>query len=411
MLFLRKVRKFSNMKKAAAVGVPLVLLLAVSVALSMTLSRDTDPSQLKHRFIKRSTDPSELPDGLHDILRAAAAEDAPKYVPRYSEESTKSELEEEDLADALRAAMAEDNKAWTHNKRFLGAIAKLAGDIVGKAKTVLPKQLSETINKLGGMKNMGADLMSDSVKKQQEMTAEVEKEVADKTIQNLFSQVKKGDSASGQTGGSAGGQTVGSASGKKPDPAGAKKAAPSAGGTGEMKAEIDFVEQKGMVQDDLFAPPGMKMKVDVQKSPKKQNEKDDMSPPPAFSYPVGMGGTLMNGCFGTGYKRGDPCYKAKRPIPPCQKLMEGCNYIGVGFDGRGEYSSVSRRKTASVNAAWGGSSKFEKQMFMSLIETDVIRYEIFLDEITPDSLSLSFLRDSCPFQRTLSWEKLNYVSA
>eukprot|EP00058_Branchiostoma_floridae_P002532 XP_002588020.1 hypothetical protein BRAFLDRAFT_89006 [Branchiostoma floridae] len=354
------------MKKAAAVGVPLVLLLAVSVALSMTLSRDTDPSQLKHRFIKRSTDPSELPDGLHDILRAAAAEDAPKYVPRYSEESTKSELEEEDLADALRAAMAEDNKAWTHNKRFLGAIAKLAGDIVGKAKTVLPKQLSETINKLGGMKNMGADLMSDSVKKQQEMTAEVEKEVADKTIQNLFSQVKKGDSASGQTGGSAGGQTVGSASGKKPDPAGAKKAAPSAGGTGEMKAEIDFVEQKGMVQDDLFAPPGMKMKVDVQKSPKKQNEKDDMSPPPAFSYPVGMGGTLMNGCFGTGYKRGDPCYKAKRPIPPCQ---------------------------ASVNAAWGGSSKFEKQMFMSLIETDVIRYEIFLDEITPDSLSLSFLRD------------------
>eukprot|EP00058_Branchiostoma_floridae_P002515 XP_002588003.1 hypothetical protein BRAFLDRAFT_125400 [Branchiostoma floridae] len=338
------------------------------------------------------------------------------------------------LKEALQKAAAEDAPEYVQNKRFIGAIAKMAGDLLSKPKPVDSQQLSGQINQLGGMKNMGPDLMSDSVKQQQEMTGEVEKEVADKTIQGLFAAPEK----------------------KAAPPAGGgKPAAPAApkGGTGEMKAEIDFIEQKGMVQDDLFAPPGMKMKVDVEKSPKKQNEKDDMSPPKAFSYPMGMGGTLMNGCFGTGYVPGDPCYKAKRPLPPCLNLMEGCYYIGVGFDGRGEYSSVSRRKTViqrkcslkkkyhgeevpdqmnvhgvydsdvssrvfegresfrqflqqkagvsfsgwgfqgSVNSAWGGSSKSEKQMFMSLIEADIIRYEIFLDEVKPTDLTLSFLRD------------------
>eukprot|EP00058_Branchiostoma_floridae_P001424 XP_002586912.1 hypothetical protein BRAFLDRAFT_105134 [Branchiostoma floridae] len=325
------------MKKAVGVGVPLVLVLTVAAYLAVTwYGKDEEP---EHRVFRRSIQPHEMPDNLHEAMKAAAAEDAPAYV---------------------------------QDKRFLGAIAKMAGDL----------------------------------------------------LSNVGSQGKTNQKRGGP-----------------------------ATGTGEMKAEIDFIEQKGMVQDDLFAPPGMKMKVDVEKSPKKQNEKDDMSPPKAFSYPMGMGGTMMNGCFGTGYVRGDPCFKAKRPLPPCINLMEGCYYIGVGFDGRGEYSSTSRRKTviqrkcmlqkkyhgeeipdnmnvhgiydtdtksetfnsrqsyrqslqqkagvsasgwgfqASVNAAWGGSQKSEKQVFMSLIEADVIRYEIFLDEVKPDDLSLDFLRD------------------
>ncbi|XP_035687282.1 uncharacterized protein LOC118423290 [Branchiostoma floridae] len=133
--------------------------------------------------------------------------------------------------------------------------------------------------------------------------------------------------------------------------------------------------------------------------------------------------------------------------------MEGCAYIGVGFDGRGDYSSTSRRKTvvqrncnnersyhdedvpdnmnvhgifdtdvgsevyeskqayrhslqmkagmsfsgfgfqAAVDSAYGKGSSSQKQSFMSLIQCNVIRYEIFLDEITPDTLSLPFLRD------------------
>eukprot|EP00058_Branchiostoma_floridae_P001425 XP_002586913.1 hypothetical protein BRAFLDRAFT_105135 [Branchiostoma floridae] len=363
------------MKKAVGVGVPLVLVLAVAAYLAVTwYGKDEAP---KHRVFRRSVQPHEMPDFLHEAMKAAAAEDAPAYV---------------------------------QDKRFLGAIAKMAGNLLSQPKPVQPAQLKQTIDELGSVRNMAPDIMSDSVKQEQEVTGEVEKEVAEKTIENLF-------------GGSANVGSQGKTNQKRGGPA---------TGTGEMKAEIDFIEQKGMVQEDMFAPPGMKMKVDVEKSPKKQNEKDDMSPPKAFSYPMGMGGTMMNGCFGTGYVRGDPCYKAKRPLPPCQNLMEGCRYIGVGFDGRGEYSSVSRRKTviqrkcslqkkyhkeelpdnmnvqgvydtkttslvfesrqsyrqslqqkagvsasgwgfqASVNAAWGGSQKSEKQMFMSLIEADVI---------------------------------------
>ncbi|XP_019641419.1 PREDICTED: uncharacterized protein LOC109482960 [Branchiostoma belcheri] len=222
---------------------------------------------------------------------------------------------------------------------------------------------------------------------------------------------------------------------------------------GELKAEIDFSQEKGMVSDDLFAPPGMAMKVDIENGAKKANEADDMTQSKAFSYPMGLGGVLMNGCFGTGYVKGDPCYKRTNPIPPCPKMMEGCTLIGSGFDGRGEYSSASRRKSvvqrycrdmrkyhgedvpdtmsvhgiydtevtsyvfesreayrnslqqkagvsfsgwgfqASVEAAWGGSSSSQKQSFMSLIECDIIRYEIFLDKISPDTLNLAFLRD------------------
>eukprot|EP00058_Branchiostoma_floridae_P011904 XP_002597392.1 hypothetical protein BRAFLDRAFT_69323 [Branchiostoma floridae] len=280
------------MKKAVGVGVPLVLILAVAAYLAVTWYGKNGATKV--RMIKKSIPLDELDKDISEALKAAAAKDAPPtYVP---------------------------------DKRFLGSIAKLAGDLLGKAKAVLPGQLKQTIDTLGKAKNMGPDIMSDSVKHEQEVTGEVEKEVAEKTIENLF-------------GGPAnvGGQNGNPKRGAPPPAKGA--------GPGEMKAEIDFIEQKGMVQEDMFAPPGMKMKVDVEKSPKKQNERDNQSPPPAFSYPMGMGGTLMNGCFGTGYVRGDPCYKAKRPMPPCQSLMEGCNYIGVGFDGRGDYSSTSRRKS------------------------------------------------------------------
>ncbi|XP_035685646.1 uncharacterized protein LOC118422234 [Branchiostoma floridae] len=208
-----------------------------------------------------------------------------------------------------------------------------------------------------------------------------------------------------------------------------------------------------MVEDDMFAPPGMEMKIDVEEDPGTDSEPDQSSQPMAFSYPMGMGDALMNGCFGTGYKEGDPCWNKKDVIPACWNMMEGCGYIGVGFDGRGDYSSTSRRKTvvqrnckneatyhdedvpdtmnvhgifdtevtsyvfesrqayrhslqmkagmsfsgfgfqAAVESAYGKESSSQKQSFMSLIQCNVIRYEIFLDEITPDTLSLPFLRD------------------
>ncbi|XP_078589276.1 uncharacterized protein LOC144869684 [Branchiostoma floridae x Branchiostoma japonicum] len=374
------------MKKAAGVAVPLVLILAVSVYLAVK----KEPS--KDRVIKTSI---ALPEDLQKMFRAAAAKDAPPYVK---------------------------------NKRFLPAIANAAGTLLSSGKKFDPGELSDTIQRLGSPENMGPDIMSDSVQKEAEVTGEVEEEVAKDTIDKLLGDIEKKEE-DGEEGGD------------------------GDGGTGEIKAEIDFEEEKGMVEDGMFAPPGMKMKVDIEEDPEGDDEDDDMSEETAYSYPMGMGTALMNGCFGTGYVPGDPCYDDTSELPACYNMMEGCGYVGVGFDGRGDYSSTSRRKTvvqrncgnsatyqgedvpdnmnvhgiydteitsnvfnskdsyrhslqqeagvsfsgfgfqAAVDSAWGGSSSSETEKFMSLIKCDIIRYEIFLDEVTPDSLSLPFLRD------------------
>eukprot|EP00058_Branchiostoma_floridae_P002946 XP_002588434.1 hypothetical protein BRAFLDRAFT_63382 [Branchiostoma floridae] len=289
------------MKKAVGVAVPLVLMLAVSVYLVLK----NDSSKPSDGVIKRSI---VLPNDLQKALRAAAAKTAPAYVK---------------------------------NKRFIPGIAGVAADLLsseGGADNI--GQLPGVIQKLGSPENMGPDIMSDSVKHEAEVTAEVEKEVAEKTIDQLLADVEKKEEEEEEGG--------------------------DGGGEGEIKAEIDFEGEKGMVEEDMFAPPGMKMKVDIEEDPETDDENDDMSEETAFAYPMGMGTALMNGCFGTGYVPGDPCYDDTSELPSCY---------------------------AAVDSAWGGSSSSEKQKFMSLIKCDVIRYEIFLDEVTPDSLSLAFLRD------------------
>ncbi|KAI8514064.1 hypothetical protein Bbelb_083880, partial [Branchiostoma belcheri] len=391
------------MKKAVGVALPLVMILAVAVYLAVTGSTKKESSNQGHRVIKRSL---VLPSDLEEAMRAASAEDAPAYEK---------------------------------NKRFIPAIANLAGNILSKADSVDTDKLTDTVQKLGSMKNMAPDIMADSVRKEAEVTAEIEKNVAQQTISQLLD---KGTTIypGSQTGCQA---ENGSRSGTSLAPRLDTR----------LTAEIDFVPQKGMVEEDLFAPPGMNMMMDIEENPQADNNADDMSEDTAFSYPSGMGGALMNGCFGTGYKPEDPCYSQKTVQPACGNMMEGCAYIGVGFDGRGQYSSASRKKTviqrycakgstyhnqdvpdnmnvhgiydtevtsyvfdsreayrhslqqkagvsfsgwgfqASVDSAWGGSQESQKQSFMSLIECNVIRYEIFLDEVTPDSLSLAFLRD------------------
>ncbi|XP_078584439.1 uncharacterized protein LOC144866721 [Branchiostoma floridae x Branchiostoma japonicum] len=139
------------MKKAVGVGVPLVLVLAIAVYLAVTWYGKDEAT--KGRIIKTSVQLDELPDDISEAMKAAAAEHAPTYVP---------------------------------DKRSLGAIAKMAGDLLSKVKPVNPPQLKQTINQLGSTRNMGPDILSDAVKNEQEVTGEVEKEVAEKTIENLF---------------------------------------------------------------------------------------------------------------------------------------------------------------------------------------------------------------------------------
>ncbi|CAH1276932.1 Hypp9430 [Branchiostoma lanceolatum] len=380
------------MKRVLGIGVPLVLILAVSAYLIGTVLWKEPSSKPGHRVIKRSL---SLPGDLQDALRAAAAEDAPAYVK---------------------------------DKRFLPAIARLAGELSSKGGFDAEK-LTDTIEKLGSMKNMGPDIMAQSLQQESETTGELEKEVMEETVDKIFARAEDGDDDDDDDddGGGNGGH--------------------------DIKAEVDFAPEKGMIEDDLFAPPGMHVKVDVEEDPGEDSEPDGSSQAMAFSYPMGMGNALMNGCFGTGYVPGDPCYNVKDVIPACYDMMEGCGYVGVGFDGRGFYSSVSRKKTvvqrncnnmatyhgedvpdtmnvqgvfdtdvasyvyesreayrqslqmkagmsfsgfgfqADVESAYGKSTSSQKQTFMSLIQCNVVRYEIFLDEISPDTLSLAFLRD------------------
>ena len=76
----------------------------------------------------------------------------------------------------------------------------------------------------------------------------------------------------------------------------------------------------------------------------------------AFVYPSGIGPLLMNGCYGTDYKIGDPCYAAKRNTEKCLDMMEAAGYIGVGFDVTGEYTHASRRKSLIQRVCKGKGS-------------------------------------------------------
>ncbi|XP_019621861.1 PREDICTED: uncharacterized protein LOC109468070 [Branchiostoma belcheri] len=466
-------KAFFTMKKAVGVGLPLVLILAVSVYLIGTLSWEEEQlSKPGHRVIKRSI---SLPHAdLHEVLRTAASEHAPEYVknhalvqdalraaagkdapdylknravgqeplqavaadedapvyvknpaivrdvpraeaaenvyvknpeivqeaprasavedapayvnklaivrdapraeatkdvyvknPEIVQEAPRAAAAEDSLdylknqalvQDALREAAAEDAPTDAKDKRFVPAIANLAGQLFSSEGGFDADKLTETIKKLGSMENMAPDIMAQSVQHEAEVEAQVEKQVAQETVDKIlgtYEHDKKDADGDGDDDGGGGG-----------------------GGDHEIKAEVDFVADKGMVQDDMFAPPGLHMRVDVEQDPGKDGEPDQSSQPMAYGYPVGMGAALMNGCFGTGYKAGDPCYNVRDVIPACYNMMEGCGYIGVGFDGRGDYSSTSRRKSVVQRNC-----------------KNLATYEIFLDEISPDTLSLPFLRD------------------
>ena len=60
-------------------------------------------------------------------------------------------------------------------------------------------------------------------------------------------------------------------------------------------------------------------------------------------FPMGVGMAMMNGCYLTGYQPGDPCYAFARASKRCIDLLDGAQFIGVGFDGRGFYSADSRK--------------------------------------------------------------------
>ncbi|XP_078578146.1 uncharacterized protein LOC144863058 [Branchiostoma floridae x Branchiostoma japonicum] len=250
---------------------------------------------------------------------------------------------------------------------------------------------------------------------------------------------------------------------------------------------------RGDNMGNTFVPAGYEISHKYHYADERDDEQDSSTQQfSAFSYPTGLGPVLMNGCFGTGYVNGDPCWEAKIPRESCPDLIDGATFLGVGFDGRGEYSADSRKRSivqrscnglqtykdhevpdtmtvqgvydtdvesntfssmegyreyleqksavtsakamfqqelnkAAGYGAGGGifglgysvglgvsnqnarsdqSSNFQAgsraegrlrdentQTYMALLEMNVFRYEIFMDDVEPDDLNLSFLRD------------------
>ena len=58
-----------------------------------------------------------------------------------------------------------------------------------------------------------------------------------------------------------------------------------------------------------------------------------------------MGATLINKCFEQAAGLGDPCNKVVDYDVACVDMLEGSVYIGVGYDGRGDYTSNDRKKS------------------------------------------------------------------
>ena len=93
----------------------------------------------------------------------------------------------------------------------------------------------------------------------------------------------------------------------------------------------------------------------------KIKEIHDVTPQPssaeeAFYYPSGIGPMVMNGCYGTDYKPGDPCYNSKSNTTKCLDMMEAAGYIGVGFDATGDYTQAGRRKSLIQRVCAGKGS-------------------------------------------------------
>ncbi|KAL9984080.1 hypothetical protein ACROYT_G006336 [Oculina patagonica] len=213
--------------------------------------------------------------------------------------------------------------------------------------------------------------------------------------------------------------------------------------------KLDILPDKGWENEDMFVPPGYHIDASIggeEESPKEVGEVP-------YVFPAGLGTALMNGCWGTGYKETDPCYSAKWKSNVCENMIDGGAFMGVGFDGRGKYSPESRKISivqrncankatydgldvpdtmnvhgiydtsaslmtfesreeykkmlqqeagvsgsyfgfsAGVKEAWGESTASSSQKYMAVMDIDVDRYEIFMDEVKPQDLSMSFLRE------------------
>ena len=98
-----------------------------------------------------------------------------------------------------------------------------------------------------------------------------------------------------------------------------------------FQLKININPDKGYQTEDLFVPAGFHIDAEVTGEDEKPDGEIGDQP---FAYPMGVGGLLMNGCFGKNYQPGDPCYQAKGKTTLC--LVSNLCRL---FCGRGHFSS------------------------------------------------------------------------
>ncbi|XP_066274625.1 uncharacterized protein [Branchiostoma lanceolatum] len=126
-------------------------------------------------------------------------------------------------------------------------------------------------------------------------------------------------------------------------------------GGGIEEARVKVIHGRGTNTGDTYSPAGYELRMEFDREDDDDDEGNDDSSDgmsPAI-YPMGVGPMLMNGCFGTGYEIGDPCYDAFVPLEACANIIDGATFLGTGFDGRGEYSTDSRKKSLIQRACEG----------------------------------------------------------
>lgn len=74
-----------------------------------------------------------------------------------------------------------------------------------------------------------------------------------------------------------------------------------------FKLDINIEPEKGWKTEDMFVPAGFH--IDAEMTGEDEEPEGEPGEQP-YVYPMGVGGVLMNGCYGTNYKPGDPCYDA-----------------------------------------------------------------------------------------------------
>ena len=110
------------------------------------------------------------------------------------------------------------------------------------------------------------------------------------------------------------------------------------------KTTIDVNPKKGYVNDNgEFKEGGVSFSLEFEKESDSKHEPEHWKHP--LKYQNGLGAALLSNCFQGSEGLGDPCNEAVEFDVACIDMMEGANYIGVGYDGRGDYTVSDRKKT------------------------------------------------------------------